>query len=183
LRAKLTERIGKVRASVRQRLHHLDTKNLDQLGKQLDEMGKDLDRDMQGLGSDLADLHIDVDLDKPDLDTPDFDDDDDVADAVRDLGDLKLQPAQRAQIQKLRADSDAQVAAARKALATASKALHDQLADGKASDADIARAIDSVSAQEAAIRKARILAWVSARRVLDDSQRKRVEDAARGKTK
>ena len=49
---------------------------------------------------------------------------------------------------------------------------------------EMGKSIDAVTQQEAAIRKARILAWVNARRVLDDAQRKKVEAAAaKAKTK
>lgn len=60
----------------------------------------------------------------------------------------------------------------------ASDALKKQLDNPATNDADIARSIDVVTQQEAAIRKARILAWHDARRVLDDAQRRKVEDAA-----
>ena len=50
-------------------------------------------------------------------------------------------------------------------------------------DAEITRLVDQISAQEAVIRKSRILAWAQARRVLDDGQRKKIEDAAKKKTK
>jgi Spy/CpxP family protein refolding chaperone len=111
------------------------------------------------------------------------DDDDDIADAVKDLGDLNLKPQQRDQIRKLRLDSDAKVAAAKRDLDRASEQLEKQLDNPAASDADISRAIDAVAQQEAAIRKARILAWHNARRVLDDAQRNKVQGAAKHKTK
>ena len=78
----------------------------------------------------------------------------------------------------MRAESDRQVAAAKKQLDQASDTLKKQLDNSATSDADIARSIDAVTQQEAAIRKARIIAWHSARRVLDDAQRRKVEDAA-----
>lgn len=111
------------------------------------------------------------------------DDDDDLADAIQDMGDLKLAPAQRDQIKKLRLDSDAKVAAAKRDLDRASGQLQKQLENPATSEAEIARSIDAVTQQEAAIRKARILAWHNARRILDDSQRKKVEGAAKRKTK
>ncbi|HUJ58737.1 MAG TPA: hypothetical protein VLX92_09600, partial [Kofleriaceae bacterium] len=104
-------------------------------------------------------------------------DDGDDEDIARGIGDLGLQPPQREAIQRLRADTDRQIAAAKAALKASSHALRDLLAHPGASDADIARAIDTVSQQEATIRKARILAWVNARRLLDDAQRARVEAA------
>ncbi len=111
------------------------------------------------------------------------DDDGDVDDAVRDLGDLQLQQPQRDAIAKLRADSERQIEQAKRALDSASQALHDALESDTATDVEIARAIDAITQQEATIRKARILSWVNARRVLDDSQRKRVERAAKAKTR
>jgi hypothetical protein len=124
----------------------------------------------------------DDDDDDADLDI-DLDDDDDISDAMTDMGDLKLAPAQRDQIKKLRLDSDAKVAAAKRDLNRASGQLQKQLENPATSEADIARSIDAVTQQEAAIRKARILAWHNARRILDDSQRKKVEGAAKHKTK
>ncbi len=206
VRQKLKERLGKVRGTVRDRLKHLDAKDMDQLGKQLEQMGEDIGKQMEGFGSDMDQwskqfakafakkfpkgaLNVRIgqtDDDDDDVSGVDVDDDDDLADAVKDMGDLKLAQPQKDQLAKLRADSDKQVAAAKQALDAASKALHDQLETGKASDADIAKSIDAVTQQEAAIRKARILAWVHARAVLDDAQRKKVEAAAakaQGKSK
>jgi hypothetical protein len=117
---------------------------------------------------------------------PDVDidvDDSDLKDAIQDLKDVALKPAQRDAIGKLRADSDKTVAVAKKQLDDLSSKLHTALGNPATSDADIAKYVDQISAQEAAIRKARILAWVNARRVLDDAQRKKIEDAAKKKTK
>jgi len=208
VREKLKERLGKVRATVGAHLKSLNGKDMDQLRKDLDKMGEEIGKEMEGLGSDMdawskdfskqfgskmakkfakgwAVKHDhDHDDDDDDVVSGDVDDTDDLADAVKDMGDLKLAQPQKDQITKLRTDSEKQVAAAKQALDAASKTLHDQLANGKTSDADIAKSIDAVTQQEAAIRKARILAWVNARRVLDDAQRKKVEAAAaKAKTK
>jgi hypothetical protein len=208
LRAKLKTQLGTLRGTLRGRLKNMNAKDLDQLGKDLDKMGEDISKQMEAFGSDMDKwgkqfgkdwakninkqigrhgVHVQVnpghDDDDDDLGAVDVDDEDDLDDAIRDLGNLKLQKAQKDAIAKIRADSDKQATAAKQALETASKTLHDQLAGGKASDADIAKSIDAVAQQEAAVRKARILAWVNARRVLDDAQRKRIEDAAKGKTK
>jgi hypothetical protein len=122
--------------------------------------------------------------DADDIDSiADLDDADDLADAMKDLGKLKLEPDQRAQLRRLRADSDQKVQRAKVDLDRASETLRSQLENGKASDQEIARSIDNVTKLESDIRKARILAWVNARRLLDDSQRKRVESAARGRTR
>jgi hypothetical protein len=115
---------------------------------------------------------------------PDVDDADaDFDDVVRDLGDLQLQQPQRDAIAKLRADSERQIAQAKRSIETASQTLHDALESDTSTDIEIAREIDMISQQEATIRKARILSWVNARRVLDDAQRKRVEHAAKSKTR
>lgn len=164
--------------------------DMDQWGKNMDQWGKDFEKQWsQNLGKNLqfgphgpqAMAHDD---DDDDADMPDMPDPDDVDDdVVRDLGDLSLSQPQRDQLKRLRADSDAKVAQAKQALERASDALEKQLKNPNASDADIARSIDAVATQEAAIRKARILAWVNARRMLDDNQRQKVEGAAKHRTK
>jgi hypothetical protein len=128
-------------------------------------------------------------------DRDDRDDDDDIDTDARDnaqedldeiargLGDLSLKPQQRAALAKLRADADRQIASAKQQLGRLESSLRAQLANPAASDADISNAIDAVTAQEGAIRKARVLEWVNARRVLDDAQRSQVEHAAKGKTR
>lgn len=172
----------------------------DDIGKQMEELGKEMEKYGQQAGKDSMknfgknwsgrgahfrwdskddDSDDSDDNDDNDLPSaPDVDDADDLDDAVKSLGDLSLKQPQRDQIQKLRADSDRQVAAAKKQLDQASDTLKKQLDNSATSDADIARSIDAVTQQEAAIRKARILAWHGARRVLDDAQRKKVEDTA-----
>jgi Spy/CpxP family protein refolding chaperone len=112
---------------------------------------------------------------------PDVDDDRDVDQAVQDLGDLSLNPDQRAKISALRADSDAKVASAKHALDAASEKLQKLLSSG-GSEAEVSSAIDAVTTQENAIRKARLLAWVRARSFLDASQRAKVEKAAAKKS-
>jgi Spy/CpxP family protein refolding chaperone len=94
------------------------------------------------------------------------------------LPDLTLRPAQRAQIGKLRGSYEQRIAVARKQLDDASERLRVALEDPRTSDAEISRCVDQVSAYEAEIRKARLLTWVGARRLLDESQRKQIEDAA-----
>lgn len=167
--------------------------DMDQWGKNMDQWGKDFEKQWsKNLGRQLqfgphgpqqaGNSHDDDDDD--DADMPDMPDPDDVDDdAVRDLGDLSLSQPQRDQLKRLRADSDAKVAQAKQALQRASDTLEKQLKNPNASDADISRSIDAVASQEAAIRKARILAWVNARRMLDDGQRQKVEGAAKHRTK
>jgi hypothetical protein len=207
VRDKLQKHLDRVRDTVKNRLSHLDAKDLDQLGDELGKMGDDIGKQMDEFGKEMekygkswkgkswkshgGSFHWDADKDKDndnddndkddDADMPgmpDVDDQDDLDDTVRSLGDLSLQGPQRDQIQKLRADSDRQVAVAKKQLEQASETLKRQLDNAASNDADISRSIDAVSQQEAAIRKARILAWHGARRVLDDAQRKKVQDAA-----
>ena len=97
--------------------------------------------------------------------------------------DLALNPGQRTAITKLRTDSDKAVGAAKKQLDDLSAKLRTALSNPATPDADITRLVDQISAREAVIRKSRILAWAQARRVLDDGQRKKVEDASKKKTK
>ena len=72
---------------------------------------------------------------------------------------------------------------ARKQLDVLSNKLRDKLGDPSASDDEVSRLVDQVSAQEAVIRKARLVAWVRARRVLDPQQQTKIQDAARKKSK
>lgn len=160
---------------------------LDKLGQKI---GKDVSKDIaKKLGKDLAkgfkapDIALDWDADTDDIDaipmTPDLDADDaDLAGAIDDLKGLALRPQQRDAIAKLRSESDKAVAAAKKQLDATSAQLEAALANDKSSDHDISKYVDQISQHEAAVRKARILAWVNARRVLDDDQRKRLEAAA-----
>lgn len=199
VRARVEDHLKKMREKLKKKLAKIDASDLDDLGDQIGDIGDEIGAEMDQFGSDMDawgekfgkdiqkqvqkqlaahGIHADDDDDDNDIPSPDVDDDDDLADAVKDLGDLELKPGQRAAIAKLRADSDKQVEAAKKALDAASDNLKKLLENG-AGEGDVSRAIDAVSQQEAAIRKARILAWVHARTVLDDGQRKKVEDAAK----
>lgn len=161
---------------------------LEQLG---DQIGRDLSRDLsKKFGKFPGKFRIDID--HPFARSP-FDDDDDHDDvldtvviddlgddvdvSVHDLRDLSLQPAQREALRKIVSDSDRTIATAKQQLDELSQRLETVLADPRASDADIARYVDQISAQEATVRKARLLAWVNARRLLDDGQRARIERA------
>ena len=175
-------------------------KDLEQLGGNLgkhfaEKFGKDFARNF-GPGrvpafsshdhdnSDDGDDDADDDGDRtavtlpPGADT-DMVDPSDMRAAIADLKDLSLGQGQREQLARLRADSDRQVAEARRELDAMSDRLHDTLGNVGASEADIAQQIELISQKEATIRKARILAWVRARAVLDGDQRKRVEAAAK----
>jgi len=144
-----------------------------------EDRDRDADRAERDGGDDNDDEDDrDGDRDRADVMAPDADHDRGVRSAVRDLPDVGLQPAQRAQIAKLRTSYEQQISVARKQLDDASKRLEVALADPRAKDADIAKYIDQVSAYEAEIRKARLLTWVNARRLLDDAQRKKIEEAS-----
>ncbi|MEO6775831.1 MAG: hypothetical protein ABI467_22920 [Kofleriaceae bacterium] len=205
VRARVEQRLAHLDANDLDQLGDELGKMGDDIGQEMDEFGKEMEKygdkmskdatknfgknfgknwaQQWNFGSDDNDHDTDSDHDNDSDQDSDSDDQDDVDAAARDLGDLSLRGPQRAQIQKLRADSDRQVAVAKRQLDQASAALQRQLDNVSASDADLARAIDAVSQQEAAIRKARILAWHGARRILDTAQRKQVEDAARAHKK
>jgi Spy/CpxP family protein refolding chaperone len=182
---KIGEEMEKMGEELEEAMEGLE-EEMEKLG---DKLGQDLAR---RLGRDLArGLRPGIRFDPRDRDRDrrhgrdhghDDDDDDhidaDSRGAIRDLPDLTLKPAQRAQIVKLRTSYEQQIAVARKQLDDASRRLEIALADPRTSDADIARYVDQVSSHEAAIRKARLLTWVNARRLLDDEQRQKIEDAA-----
>jgi len=132
--------------------------------------------------------------DSDDADDDDDDDDDraavtppptpgpDVADpdtgpAIAALRGLSLDADQRAELTRLRSDSDRQIAAAKRELERMSSRLHDTLRDSEAKEADVAQQIEAISAKEAAIRKTRILTWLRVRHMLHADQRKQVEEA------
>ncbi len=206
-RDKILARLDKVRATVDKRLSNIKLTDLDQLETEMEKMGEEIEQAMEGLDKDLEKLGKDLgkdfskkfgknftvnlgndddddddDDDLGSIDTPDVDaDDDDMKEAIRDLRDLALKPDQKDKINKLRADSDRTVAVAKKQMDELSAKLEVALGNPATSDAEIGRYVDQISAQEAVIRKARIVAWAQARRVLDEAQRKRVEEAAKKK--
>lgn len=208
-RARILARLDRIQATVDRRLANLKVTDIDQIGDELEKMGEEVEEAMEGLEDDLErlgedlgknvskdisrklgkgfakqfkfdfDVDVDDDLDNIPM-TPDLDADDaDLGAALDDLKGLALRPQQRDAITRLRVDSDRNVAAAKQQIDETSAKLEAALADTRSSDADIARYVDQISAQEAAVRKARILAWVNARRVLDDAQRKKIEAAAK----
>jgi hypothetical protein len=205
VRAKVTAKLEKIRAKVKKRLAKIDTTDPQRLGEELSGLGDEISQEMEQFGEEMDKFGADMDQwskkfekdwgknfkyqfnnngsdDDDDRDDDnDNDDDDHEIDipAVRDLGDLKLKAPQRDALRRLRAESDAKVANAKRELERAEAQLQKAIENVNASDADIARAIDNVAQQEATIRKARILTWVNARRMLDDSQRQKVEGAAR----
>ncbi|HEY1556352.1 MAG TPA: hypothetical protein VGF94_16070 [Kofleriaceae bacterium] len=195
-RERLTRRIGELRDRLK-KLKHFDATDMEAFGREMDRFGRDMSKWGEEFGQQMAHdmaqqvgqrpmhvhTHVDDDDSDSDADSASADVDDDDADAdvdaARGLGDLSLRQPQRDAIARLRADSERQIEAAKQALTTAERQLRDEIDNPDTSDAEIARAIDAVSQQEAAIRKARILAWHGARRVLDDAQRRRVDAAAR----
>ena len=213
VRAKVTAKLEKLRSKVKRRIAKIDTTDPQRLGEELGALGEEIGQEMEQFGEEMDKFGADMDQwskkfekdwgknfkyqfnnngndddDDHDDDRDDDDDDDQDVDihmpAVRDLGDLKLKAPQRDALRRLRAESDAKVANAKRELERAEAQLQKAIENVNASDADIARAIDNVAQQEATIRKARILTWVNARRMLDDSQRQKVEGAARkGKTR
>ncbi len=198
-RDKMLARLDKVNAVVDKRLAKLakgqiDIADLEAMGTEVEEAMEGIEEEMEELGEALGkdidiklgnmDFDFDFDFDDDDLDTipmsPDMDDDDDdMRDAITDLKDLALDKGQRDQIGKIRTDSDKEVAAAKTKLDDLSKKLETALGDPKTSDADIAKYVDQISAQEAAVRKARLLGWHKARRILSTAQQKQVQDAAK----
>lgn len=174
---------------IEQALDGLD-EELEQLGEQI---GKNIGKKLKDkkLEFDFKHDHDDENDNENDNDddddvpdtipmTPDLDsaDDGDMRDAINDLKGMAIKPQQKEQIAKIRAKSDQEVAAARRDIDDMSKKLETALGNPRTSDADISRYVDAISGAEARIRKARLIAWVSARRVLDDDQRKRIEAAA-----
>ncbi|MFN0253147.1 MAG: Spy/CpxP family protein refolding chaperone [Kofleriaceae bacterium] len=200
VKKKILARLDKIGSSVDKRLVNLKLTDLAKLDDELEEMGEEIEEALEGLGDDLdalgdafgknfkfdiSKLHIDHDDDNDDDNhdipsAPDVGDadDDDMRDAINDLKDLALNPQQRDQITKLRSDSDKQVAASKQQIDELSTKLHTALGNSAVTDAEIGKLVDQISGHEAAMRKARIVAWAQARRMLDTAQRKRVEAAA-----
>ncbi len=208
VRDAVRERLEKVRTKVKKRIAKIGANDLDGLSKELGQMGEELGTEMEQFGKDMdkwgkefekqmekkmkgkhlrwkggphPDVHVfNFGDDADDADEADMPDDmGDLDDAMKDLGSFKLAPDQRAALKKLRVDSEAKVADAKRRLQTASEVLRVSLENTNASEQQIAQAIDNVSRAEAEIRKARILAWVTARKLLDAGQRTQVEAAAR----
>lgn len=186
---KLEQQVEKMGDELEKALEGLD-EDLDKLG---DKWGKDLAKDIQKGLKDMKDLKIGPDpappADPADDDDNDTDDDnlpnastdpstDDVNAAVDSLKNFALKPAQKDAIAKLRVDTDKLVELERARLEVASKELEMALGDVNVQAAVIERAVDKVTAHEAAIRKARLLTWVQARNLLDPDQRKQLEAAA-----
>ncbi|HEU4732375.1 MAG TPA: hypothetical protein VFT22_30985 [Kofleriaceae bacterium] len=134
------------------------------------------DRDNSDDGDDSSD-------DEDDRDSVGVDDDlvdpSDMRSAIAELKNLTLDQTQKVKLAELRAESERKINEAKRQLEDMTTRLHDTLGDASASETDIATQIDRISATEATIRKARILAWVRVRSLLDKDQRKKVEAAVR----
>jgi hypothetical protein len=103
----------------------------------------------------------------------------DMRSAITELKNLALDQSQKTRLAQVRAESERKISDAKRELEVMTTRLHDTLGDASASESEIAKQIDMISATEATIRKARILAWVRVRGMLDKDQRKRVEAATR----
>jgi hypothetical protein len=137
-------------------------------GRDHDDSGDDDDDDDDGDDKDAVPMPPNTDADPSDPRA-----------ALPDLKDFVLDQAQKLQLAQLRAESDRQVADAKRELDAMSERLHDALGNSRADADDIARQIDMISRQEATIRKARILTWLKVRGLLDNDQRKKIEAAAK----
>jgi|GEM_PF-1271609 len=207
VRKKVNARLGQLKSMDVDKIGPEMERMGDEIEKEMEGLDKDLEKLGSGFGKHFAqkfgkDLAKSIDQsqrnsakDRDDDDGDSDDEDDQGAVAmppgvdsdldpaglppIADLKNLTLEPGQKVQLAKLRAEADRQVSAAKRSLDEMSSRLHDALGDGGASESDIARQIDSISAQEAIIRKARILTWVKARNVLHADQRKMVESAAK----
>ncbi|HEY4183162.1 MAG TPA: hypothetical protein VGM90_40340 [Kofleriaceae bacterium] len=201
MKKKVLARLDKAQASMDKRLANIKNATPEEIEEQMETMGEEIAASMDGLDDEMEEMgqkmaedaqknmnfqfkftHDDDDDDMPSAPTLDSDDDD-LRDAIGDLKDLAVTPQQRDQIVKLRADSDKTVATSKKQIDDLSEKLHTALGDKKTTDADITRMVDQISAEEAKVRKARIIAWAQARRVLDAAQQKKVDDAAKKSAK
>jgi Spy/CpxP family protein refolding chaperone len=209
VRGKVASRLGKLKTldldkigpemermgdEIEREMEGLD-RDLSQLGDSLGEkLGKDFaDKFGKDFAKSFKNTHV---APSHDADSDDDDDDDDEEDKAAvalpplpdgvdpdTIGDLKKQVAlnqkQKDELAKLRAESERKIEAAKRDLESMSNRLQDTLARPNADEGEVERLIDQISNKEAAIRKARVLAWVKARKLLGDDQRKQVEAAAR----
>jgi hypothetical protein len=206
VRDKINARLGRLKSMDLDRLDRLGPE-VEQLGDEIAKEMEGLDKDLaqldrkfgrgfaRGAGPSApsaapAIAHSsedgdDDDDDDDDKDTvvvgPDTSDPASMAPAIAALDHLGLDPNQRAQLAKLRAESDRKIDGAKRELERLSGQLHEALLATSVNQADIERQIDSISTQEAAIRKARILTWIKARELLRKDQRKMVEAAVKSR--
>lgn len=98
-------------------------------------------------------------------------------DIVIDVQDLSLGADQVEQLHIIFQDEQDVLEPAREKLADLSEGLRTALEDPDASEQEIGKMVDAISAEEAKIRKAQILAWVKSRKLLDGDQRDKVQGA------
>jgi Spy/CpxP family protein refolding chaperone len=121
----------------------------------------------------------------PSATPPDFDFDDaydlDMSDMDLsiDLGSLGLSGSQSSTLRSIIEDEQRAVQPAEQQLEQLSEQLRDTLENDDVDEAQIGALVDKMAEREAQIRKARLLAWAKARKLLDDDQRKKVHKAAR----
>jgi len=159
-----------------------------QIEKQLKNMPKVVVSDEDGNNSDDDNSANDNNDGNDDNDnsaaaTPSIDKDDDHdRAAMAKLGDLQLEPQQRSMIAQIRRDTDRRVADAKREIDQLSDTLKTALDNPATNEAEVNHYVDQITQQEAVIRKARLNAWMSARRILRDDQRVKVVHAASKKS-
>jgi Spy/CpxP family protein refolding chaperone len=198
---KLKNRLGKLKSMDLDKIGPEMERLGDELEREMEGIDKDLEKLSEKLNKHFAEKFsrdfknlAPPHMGSEDSDDDDDDDDGDVAEApdvdidrdpgdlrekIAALKDLRLDQKQKEEIRKLRESSDRQIESAKRDLAEMSNRLHTALGDDGVKEADIARQIDQICEKEAAIRKARILSWVRARKLLQLEQRKQVEDAVK----
>ena len=92
-------------------------------------------------------------------------------DVTMDPAALKLKPAQRDALRLVLADEQHIVEPASARLDIESKHLEETLAAKVVDEAAAARFVDAMSAEETTIRRAKVVAWAKAKKILDDDQR------------
>jgi hypothetical protein len=193
---KLGPEVERMGDEIEKAMEGLD-KDLEQLGDKLgknlsDKINRDVAKRVPGRGPIVID-RSDGNDDDADDDSDDDDNNDlalpptaedpmdpsDLRDRIAALRALPLDPSQKAKLAKLRADSEAEIRTAQAEREEMSSKLHARLGDAAASEGEISALIDRISAKEAAIRKARILTWVKARKLFNADQQKKIEAALR----
>ncbi len=114
-------------------------------------------------GSSSASSGIDIDLGDLDLSI--------------DVTDLDLAADQIDALGTIFEDQQDLVDPATEKLEDVAEELRTALADPDSTEAEVGKLVDELSAQEAVIRKAQIVAWVKSRNLLDDDQRAKVQRA------
>ncbi len=94
-----------------------------------------------------------------------------------DFGDLALSPDQLDQLDVIFAAEGRVIDPARERIEVLSEQLRTELAGSDLDEARLGGLVDAISAQEASIRRAQIMAWAKSKKLLDGDQRDRVENA------